>query len=317
LDLRSATEHVTPYEFQYAGTKFTLVDTPGFDDSRWTDDVIAHRLLEWLRQSMQQGKKLSGIIYIHRIIDPRMQGTALSNMNMFRRLCGSDCFPNVLLATSFWSEVDPTEGARREQELCETDEFWGQLVKKGSRVVRIGLDDKADQRLLLRLAQNKKVIFQAQQEMLDGRQNCETSAAQEANANLPRWIQYLDAQLEAEKEIGRRRLNEIGRRGKEQVEAERKSFRERHQAQNQARKRYEAENAALKEYEEKAASQQARLKQLRDAHTVENDRLKKLKAKQQKYYDEYKCVRKKEHRRLRCDNCRQTIENLRRQFYRK
>ena len=98
-----------------------------------------------------------------------MQGTALSNMNMFRRLCGSDCFPNVVLATSFWSEVDPTEGARRERELYETDKFWGQLVKKGSPVVRIGLDDRADQRLLLRIARNNKVFLRAQKEMQDGR----------------------------------------------------------------------------------------------------------------------------------------------------
>jgi hypothetical protein len=296
------------------------VDTPGFDDSRCTDDVIAKRLLEWLRQSMQQGKRLSGIIYVHRITDPRMQGTALSNMNVFRRLCGSDCFPNVVLATSFWSEVDPTEGARRERELCETDEFWGQLVRKGSRVVRIGLDDKADQRLLLRIAQNKKVVFQAQREMLDGRQNYETLASQEVNANLSRYRRYFDAQLEVEKENIRRKLEEMGKRREEQLEEQKTSFREQCQAQKQARKKYEVDNAVMKRDEEKFASQQAGLQRLREAHKVEKIRLEKLKQEQQKYYNDYKCRRTKKHRRRRrvtCDNCKRTIEHRRRQFYRK
>lgn len=266
---------------------------------------------------MQQDRKLSGIIYVHRIIDPRMQGTALSNMNMFRRLCGSDCFPNVVLATSFWSEVDLTEGARRERELCETDEFWGQLVKKGSRVVRIGLDGKADQRLLLRIAQNKKVVFQAQQEMLDGRRNCETSAAQAANRNLSGWRQHFDARLEAEEENVRRTLEERGKRGEEQLEAQRTSFRQDRQAVRQARKKYEADDAAMKGDEEMSASQQARLKQLREALQVENNRLEKLKQKQQKHYNEYKCIRTGKHPRISCNNCKRPIKSRRRQFYRK
>lgn len=266
---------------------------------------------------MQQGKRLNGIIYVHRILDPRMQGTALSNMNMFRRLCGSDCFPNVVLATSFWSEVDPAEGARRERELCETDEFWGQLVKKGSRVVRIGLDDRADQRLLLRIAQNKKVVFQAQQEMLDGKRNCETSAAQETNGDLSRWRRHFDAKLEAENENVRRKLEEIGKRGQEQLEAQRTSFREERQAQQQARKKHETDNAAMKGDEEKFASQQAKLKRLREAHEVENKRVEKRKREQQKYYKEYKCIRSWKHPRIRCDSCMRTIKHRRRPFYRK
>lgn len=266
---------------------------------------------------MQQGKKLNGIIYVHRIIDPRMQGTALSNMNMFRRLCGSDCFPNVVLATSFWSEVDLTEGARRERELCETDEFWGQLVKKGSRVVRIGLDHKADQRLLLKIAQNQKVVFQAQQEMLDGRRNCETSAAQEVNGNLSGWRHYFDAQLKKEKENARWELKEMDKRAEEQLEAQRTSFREELQAQTQARKKYEADKAAIQREDEKAASQRARLKGLRDAQEVENARLEKLKREKQIYFSRYKCKRTWKYRQVTCDNCMRTISHRRRQYYRK
>jgi hypothetical protein len=294
------------------------VDTPGFDDSRCSDDVIANRILEWLRQSLEQGKRLNGIIYVHRIIDPRMQGSALSNMNMFRRLCGSDCFPNVVLATSFWSEVDITEGARREKELCETDEFWGQLVKRGSHVVRIGLDQRADQRLLLRIAKNKKVVLQAQQEMLSGKRNSETSAAQEGNGGLSELRRHLDAQLEAEKENARRKLEEMKKRAEEQIEVQRTSFDE-GWVQEQSRRKDEANNLnlAMKEDEERYARQQAGISQLRQAHKVENDRLRKLLQEQQKYFAEYKCIRtRRKVSQMTCNKCRRTIKPGK-QYYRK
>jgi hypothetical protein len=270
-----------------------------------------------LRQSMQQAKKLSGIIYVHRIIEPRMQGTALSNMNMFRRLCGSDCFPNVVLATSFWSEVDPTEGAQRERELYETDKFWGQLVKKGSPVVRIGLDDRADERLLLRIAQNNKVFLRAQKEMQDGRRNCETSAAREANESLSDWRQYFNSQLEAEKESVRRELAEQHRRAEEQLGAQRIAFKKERQARKQAHEHYEADYAAMRRENENAVCQQVRLERLREALKLENERWEKLKQEQQIFYNIFKCGRTTKHRRIICNNCMSTIKPRRRPFYRK
>jgi hypothetical protein len=266
---------------------------------------------------MQRGKNLSGIVYVHRIIDPRMQGSALSYMNMFRRLCGSDCFPNVVLATSFWSEVDMTKGARREKELCETDEFWGQLLKKGSRVVRIGLDQKADQRLLLRFVKNKKVVLQAQQEMLNGKRNTETSAAQDGNGILSGLRRHFDAQLEAEKENARRKLEEMKKRAEEQIKVQRTSFEE-SWAREQIRKKYEVDNVAVKGDRENYASQQAEINQLLEAHKVENERLRKLQQEQQKYFAEYKCTRTRRNiRQMICNNCKTTIKSHRKQYYRK
>jgi hypothetical protein len=78
---------------------------------------------------------------------------------------GPDCLANVILATRFWNEVDPTEGARRERELCNKDEFWGSLIKNGSSVATIGLDEDADRRLLLKMAQKHKVLLQVQEDM--------------------------------------------------------------------------------------------------------------------------------------------------------
>jgi hypothetical protein len=50
------------------------------------------------------------------------------------------------------------------------------LIKNGSSVARIGLDEDADRRLLLKMAQKHKVLLQAQEEMQSEKQNRETSA---------------------------------------------------------------------------------------------------------------------------------------------
>lgn len=65
-----------------------------------------------------------------------MEGSALRNLKMFRKLCGDEPLKNVLLATTFWEKVEAEVGDRREQELVSVPEFWGDMVEYGSEVVR-------------------------------------------------------------------------------------------------------------------------------------------------------------------------------------
>src|SRR5579862_2518370 len=111
------TSEVRAYEFIHKGANYILVDTPGFDDSRKNDGEITELILTWLRDSLMQGTRLNGVIYLHRISDPRMGGTAVRNSRMFRKLCGVNAFKNVILATTFWEKVSPADGDRREREL--------------------------------------------------------------------------------------------------------------------------------------------------------------------------------------------------------
>jgi hypothetical protein len=320
-----ATEEVTPYPFQYAGKSFILVDTPGFDDSRNSDNVIANRLLEWLRKSMNSGFRLTGIIYIHRIVEPRMRGTALSNMNMFRRLCGPDCFANVVLATSFWNEVDPSEGARRENELWDKDEFWGSLVKRGSRVARIGLNDDADRRLLLTLAEKKPVTLQAQAEMQSGKTNSETSAAKTANSDLIGLQRTLATQLEAERQRAEAELSKQERKKQTILEQQKKAFHKEDRRRQEDFEQHVAANAAYEDQynkilqlnKSKAAKQDAELEQLRRARRAEADHSTALREERLKQYKSVKCTKSMKHCKIFCNRCRQKIKHKTTQFYRK
>ncbi|KAK1091077.1 hypothetical protein LTR48_007028, partial [Friedmanniomyces endolithicus] len=127
--LTSETLECKAYSFREADTNFCLVDTPGFNDTYLDDAAILAQLAAFLESSYKAQVRLSAIVYLHPIASQRLEGSALNNLSMFRKLCGTDFYPNVILATSFWGSVDADIGRRREVELRENDEFWGAMVK--------------------------------------------------------------------------------------------------------------------------------------------------------------------------------------------
>jgi hypothetical protein len=121
---------------KYSGQDYGLIDAPGFDDTDRTPDEFCTVILKWLASSYLAGERLHGIIYLHRIQDVRMSGSARTNLRMFQKLCGEKALKNVILVTMFWDKVDLAEGERREAELVSSDKFWGRMIKKGSKVRR-------------------------------------------------------------------------------------------------------------------------------------------------------------------------------------
>jgi hypothetical protein len=77
--------------------------------------------------------KIGGVIYLHEISQVRMLGTALTNTNVFRKLCGEGSMQLVILATSKWPG-DPTKwvvNEKREDELAQ--KFWGDMLGAGAQ----------------------------------------------------------------------------------------------------------------------------------------------------------------------------------------
>lgn len=116
--------------------RVTLIDTPGFDDTTRTDTDVLRGIAGWLGVSYKASKRLSGLIYLHRISDPIMQGSAKRNLFMFQKLCGQECFSQIVLVTTMWAHVSEAIGARREQELIREHDFWGLMIKRGSQTMR-------------------------------------------------------------------------------------------------------------------------------------------------------------------------------------
>ncbi|KLU90970.1 hypothetical protein MAPG_09495 [Magnaporthiopsis poae ATCC 64411] len=136
-DLKSCTAVVDVYPFELSSTQTVyLIDTPGFDDTAKNDTEVLREIASWLTESFKSKILLHGIIYLHRISDVRMQGSAKKNLLMFKKLCGDDALRKVILATTMWDIVPREVAQARETELVETPEFWGYMVSKGSRLCR-------------------------------------------------------------------------------------------------------------------------------------------------------------------------------------
>ena len=113
-----------------------LIDTPGFDDTTKKAVEVLRDIAGWLGVTYKKSILLSGLIYLHPISDNRLRGSALRNLCMFKKLCGPECIPGIVLATTMWALVDPEDGLKRETQLRSNDDFWGGMEKGGSIVMR-------------------------------------------------------------------------------------------------------------------------------------------------------------------------------------
>ena len=169
------------------------------------------------------GLKLNGIIYLHRISDPRMSGSAVKNLNMLQKLCGAQSLPNIVLVTTMWGELQKQTGGidagkRREEELKTTDLFWAGLLSRGSKIMRHTGDRKSAEAILSSILDAQtKVTLDIQIEMVDeGLQLDQTTAGKYLKQDYANLMHKY--KLEAE-EIQRSSLAAIDDKDKEMVVA--------------------------------------------------------------------------------------------------
>lgn len=325
------TSEISCHRFTYGRINFVLVDTPGFNDTNRRDEEIMTQVLEWLESSFRSGMRLNGIIYLHRIIDPKLQGSARSNMSMFRKLCGPKCFGNIILAMTFWDHVPAELGAKREQQLKEKSEFWGEMVKKGSDVVRLGLGRECGIRLLMRIAGKQKVVLECQREMVEENKTVhETVAARSVFEEIERQREEFEKRITEEKAESKRELERQAQLREQALEQERiqAAERERRRAERAATQKAKEEAAwkaeyARKQEELRKAAEDAKREQRRkedaerrkqQAAEAQRWELQTLREERERYYNDYACQRVSVHS-LTCDKCIAIIKGA--WYYRK
>jgi len=134
------------------------------------------------------------------ICNPRIRGIDRSNIAMFKLLCGEDFYPNVVLCTTHWDQLEfLSDGVSRERELQHNLQFWGELAARGSKVKRIEVEGNTDSPtqkdldIVQEIARNHHPrVLHAQVQMNNGLQPSETSAAREEVV----WNLYLTQQRE-------------------------------------------------------------------------------------------------------------------------
>lgn len=185
--LKACTTTVDVYAYEISPEKTVyLIDTPGFDDTNRSDTEVLREIASWLTTSYSNKVLLHGIIYLHRIADVRMQGSAKKNLLMFKKLCGEDALRKVILATTMWDKVSYSEAEKRERELISTPEFWGFMLSKGSTVCRHDNTTASAENIIERFAlSNSEVTLALQSQMVNDRlELSETTAGKELKSEI-------------------------------------------------------------------------------------------------------------------------------------
>ncbi|RPA75793.1 P-loop containing nucleoside triphosphate hydrolase protein [Ascobolus immersus RN42] len=275
-NLESCTQEISRYEYKQGRKTVHLIDTPGFDDTNRTDTDTLEALAEYLAQMYRTNTRLAGIIYLHRIKDGRMQGSALRNLRMFRKLCGDDPLKNVVLATTFWEEVAPEVGASRERELSERDDWWGAMQKRGSVVTRLDKTQASARRLVGAFFNAQPVTLQIQAEIVHQNKTLvDTQAGEYLNQQLVELRKRHEAamvkiQKELEEAIGSK-----DHEYKELLEAERVAMMKKiRDVENEQEKLKESGKKAQEELKQ---SLFARLRDKEEADRLSRERVEQIK----------------------------------------
>ena len=94
-------------------------------------------LLQYSRASISSSfakkKKITGVLYLHKITDNRMTQPPLQRYKMFERLFGEEFHTRVLLATTMWGILlNQDVGEKRHEKLRGQ---WSEMIDKGSDIV--------------------------------------------------------------------------------------------------------------------------------------------------------------------------------------
>ena len=122
---------------------------------------------------------MTGILYLHKISENRFGNCAMTNLRMFRELCGENCLRNVILLTTMWSGSanDISLQEERERQLITDNDFWAGLLRLGARTMRYDNTAPRALEIVQDLMQRSQIVLEIQRELVvEGRNLNETSA---------------------------------------------------------------------------------------------------------------------------------------------
>ncbi|KIK25749.1 hypothetical protein PISMIDRAFT_96418, partial [Pisolithus microcarpus 441] len=174
----------------------TLIDTPGFDDTnRKERDILTH-ISAYLANTYEQGVKLTGIIYMHRISDTRMTGTSRRNFRLFRELCGEDAFQNILIVTNMGRDDDLEACSDKERQLATDDKYYKPMLDGGARMVRHDGTPASAKSIVGQLIGKAEVTLVGQREIVDEHKEFSgTAAGKELTRVLKEQAEEYDTEL--------------------------------------------------------------------------------------------------------------------------
>ena len=203
-------------------------------------------------------------MYLQRISDPRFGGQSGRNLRMFKGLCGSENYKNVVVLTTFWDRIgSEVDGVKREEQLKA--KFFKELVAGGAQFMRhqrgnMEMGRKVLDHLYTLLPTNVRI----QEEIrVEGKPLVETAAGSVHSEEIERMItKHKDEMTALQEEMKTIHANNAAERAamKEELDRVRKHL-----------KRQEEERLALKKGLDEARECQEQLKQA----VVEQEKLRR------------------------------------------
>jgi 50S ribosome-binding GTPase len=148
-------------------TDVLLVDTPGFNDSFRSDGDILVQMSAALCIKYRCNINLKGVIYLYNITQPRLTGSALRQLELFRRICGDENLGHVLLVTTQWSEHFTSRWEDNEDQL--RDEYWADMISKGAKCMRFEGTYASAASCISQLLGEQRAVLALQREIVDER----------------------------------------------------------------------------------------------------------------------------------------------------
>jgi hypothetical protein len=184
-----------------------LIELPGFDDTHRSDAEVFREVTSCLLDIYNKNSQLSGIIYLQRISYARLRESDRTNLDMLQKLCGPDYFPNIILATTFWDDIEPSVGAEREKELVEREDLWGSLLSRGSVVARHSGSRQSAMAILEQSLRSRRLLtLQIQMEVcIKGLSLIETEAGRQVNEDSLRAQEIYEREISRFKEESEQR----------------------------------------------------------------------------------------------------------------
>ncbi|KAH8596541.1 hypothetical protein B0O99DRAFT_619267 [Bisporella sp. PMI_857] len=273
-----------------------LIDTPGFDDTNRSDTEVLSEIASWLVGSYKGKILLHGIIYLHRITDIRMQGSAQKNLLMFRKLCGPEALKIVVLATTMWDKVSNEDGMKREKELKDTPEFWGWMIGKGSSCHRHDNTKASAMDIVHKLAKiNAPRATDLQRQIVDERRRLDqTGAGQEVQSETLKKRERLAQKYRENEQQMRDAIQEHDREAEEILRKERDKYtRMIKKAENDTGALRSTMENLLAKHDKRVAQMEEQMKAQQNAH---NEELRRIKDRQRQLEQEKEKLEKERER---------------------
>ncbi|KAK3361912.1 hypothetical protein B0T24DRAFT_97612 [Lasiosphaeria ovina] len=135
-DIESCAQSVVPVKCTIDGQVVTLIDTPGFDDSRRNEVQILKLVATYLSLTHGAGKRLTGIVFVQPMEAARLTGSELLRTTVFRKLLGADAYRRVVIAPTMWEHLGEAAAAARQEQRVRREDVWGHMVAQGAVVMR-------------------------------------------------------------------------------------------------------------------------------------------------------------------------------------